>query len=383
MTRSRAKRQKFSAKTTGRSFSAPIPFIEVNPKRRQADYERFLPRSDVVIGQQPLPRERLDSAPGLRAIFNVETNFLPNIDYGLCFERGIHVLAPSSVFAVPVAEMGLGMALSLARGIHTGHSDFVAGKEKYSLSGNSDAELLTGADMGFIGFGDLGRALQRLLVPFHPRLLVFDPWLPDDYLRRLGVEAASLEEVLGRSRVIFVAASVTTENRHLIDREALAKMQDGSMLVLLSRAALADFGALAAEAASGRLRIATDVFPEEPVAADDPIRQTAGMLFSAHRAGGACRRIAEHRRTGSRRPFAHFQGPSARILPQGREGDRRAHAQQTDRAGLVSRQVSPAGWPGDESRGGLWLGRPTNTRNLWTLRRCPNCARVKGPFQMS
>ncbi len=260
--------------------------FEVNPKRRQADYQEFLPRADVVIGQQPLPRERLDSAPGLRAIFNVETNFLPNIDYDLCFERGIHVLAPSSVFAVPVAEMGLGMALSLARGIHTGHSDFVAGKEKYSLSGNPEAELLTGADMGFIGFGDLGRALHRLLVPFNPRLLAFDPWLPDDHLRRLGVEAASLEEVLGRSRVLFVVASVTTENRHLIDRQALAKMQDGSMLILLSRAALADFAALAAEAASGRLRIATDVFPEEPAAKDDPIRQTPGMLLSAHRAGG-------------------------------------------------------------------------------------------------
>jgi len=57
------------------------------------------------------------------------------------------------------------------------------------------------------------------------------------------------------------------------------------MLVLLSRAALADFDALKAEAAAGRLRIATDVFPQEPVSTSDPIRQTPNMLLSAHRAG--------------------------------------------------------------------------------------------------
>jgi phosphoglycerate dehydrogenase-like enzyme len=57
------------------------------------------------------------------------------------------------------------------------------------------------------------------------------------------------------------------------------------MLILLSRAALADYEALAKEAQSGRLRIATDVFPEEPVADDDPIRKVPGILFSPHRAG--------------------------------------------------------------------------------------------------
>ena len=99
------------------------------------------------------------------------------------------------------------------------------------------------------------------------------------------MEPAPFDDVLAESRVIFVTASVTTENTHLFDRDALSQMQDGAMLVLLSRAALADFDALAAEAASGRLRIATDVFPDEPVSADDPIRSVPNVLFSAHRAG--------------------------------------------------------------------------------------------------
>ncbi len=280
-------------RTTGEMFTdaARTQFFdqyevtEIDATDRDAFYERDLPLTNILISQQSMGSDRLNAATNLRAIFNVETNFLPNIDYEACFARGIHVLTPGSVFAVPVAEMGLGMALSLARNIHGAHGDFCKGNELYGLAGNGQAELLTDSDIGLIGFGDLGRALHKLLVPFQARIRVFDPWLPDGYLRRQGVTPASLDEVLGLSRTIFVVASITSESTHLLDQTALAKMQDGAMLILLSRAAVADFDALATEAGSGRLRVATDVFPEEPVAPDDPIRSVPGVLFSAHRAG--------------------------------------------------------------------------------------------------
>lgn len=252
---------------------------------REAFYRQHLPDADVVISQQPMDRARLDLAPKLRCIVNVETNFLPNVDYEACFQRGIHVIAPSSVFAAPVAEIGLGMALSLARGIHTGHGDFLAGRELYGLEGNQEAELLAGADVGFIGFGDLGRALHKLLAGFQPTVRAFDPWLPDGVLARFGVIPASLDDVLSKSRFVFVVASITTENAHLLDAAKLGLMQQGAKLLLLSRAAVADFAALKEFAGSGRVHVATDVFPEEPVPQDDPIRQVPNILFSAHRAG--------------------------------------------------------------------------------------------------
>ena len=188
------------------------------------------------------------------------------------------------------------MALSLARGIHSGHGEFVAGREKYGLEGNAEAELLMGTDIGFIGFGDLGRALFPLLSGFRPKVRVFDPWLPDGYLVRAGVEPATLDEVLVQSRLVFVVASVTTENTALLNEAKLRQMQPGAMLVLLSRAAIADFTALRNLAATGAIRVATDVFPDEPVSAEDPIRSTPNMLLSAHRAGAlelALRQIGE------------------------------------------------------------------------------------------
>jgi len=259
--------------------------IEWQGQDRDAFYAQHLPQTDILMSQQAMGSDRLAIAPNLRAIFNVETNFLPNIDYAECFRRGVHVLAPGAVFAAPVAEMALGMALSLARNIHGEHAAFLQGREKWLFEGNKQSELLAGSTVGIIGFGDLGRSLHRLLAPFGCRVQVYDPWLPPGHLKRLGVEPVEFDTLMAGNRFVFVMATITTNNVGMIDARALDLMQPGAMLLLMSRAAAADFPALTAAAASGRIRVATDVFPVEPVPQDDPIRRVPNMLFSPHRAG--------------------------------------------------------------------------------------------------
>jgi len=250
--------------------------------------ERWLPETSLLIGQSDMPRERLDRAAGLRAIFNVETNFLPNIDYRACQERGIWVLSPTAAFATVVAEAALAMAIDLARGISAADRAFRSGTELYGLASNAGSFQFTGAPVGIIGFGDLGRTLRALLVPFCNPVRVHDPWLPDELIRAHGCEPASLDAVLGSSKVVFVFASVTTSNRGFIGRRELGLMRSGSCFLLMSRAAVVDFPELVREAKSGRIRVAVDVFPEEPVPVADPVRTDPGdgLLFSAHRTGG-------------------------------------------------------------------------------------------------
>ena len=248
--------------------------------------DRLLPETAVLIGQTAMPRARLDRAPKLRAIFNVETNFLPNIDYQACQERGIWVLSPTSAFAPAVAESALAMAIDLARGITDADRAFRAGTEQYGLAGNTGSFLFTGAPVGLVGFGDLGRALRALLVPFRNPVSVYDPWLPPELIEAHDCRPAALEEVLATSRVLFIFAAPTTENQGFIGARELARLPDGAAVLLMSRAGVVDFPALLAEVRSGRLRAATDVFPSEPVADDDPLRQIGGLLLSAHRTGG-------------------------------------------------------------------------------------------------
>lgn len=244
-----------------------------------------LAQARYIIGQPPIGPETLARLEALRCVFNVETNLLNNMPYETLFARGIHVVTTGLVFAEPVAELGLAMALNLARDIVDADLAFRQGKELWGGDGNRTARLLSGADVGIIGFGDLGRALNRLLSGFRTRTRVFDPWLPPSILVDNGVEPASLDEVLTQSDFIFVVASVTSENQGFLGAEAFASMRKGAAFVLLSRAGVVDFPALMAAVESGHIVAASDVFPEEPLALDHPVRALPGFLRSAHRAG--------------------------------------------------------------------------------------------------
>jgi phosphoglycerate dehydrogenase-like enzyme len=248
-------------------------------------FDDLLPDAFAIVGQPDLPAARVGAARELRAICNVEGNFFPNVDYPACFDRGVHVLGCGPAYAQPVAEYALGLALDLARGISAGDRAFRFGAERYAEAGNAGAMLLQHADVGLIGLGNVGRALLPLLRPFGVRVRGYDPWLPPRAVAALGVEPVELDELLRASTVVFVLATATTENAHLLDADKLAQVPDGARLVLVGRAAVVDFGALYAQVAAGRLRAAVDVWPTEPVLADDAARTLDGFVLSAHRAG--------------------------------------------------------------------------------------------------
>ncbi len=259
--------------------------IEGEGQAGQALLEKHIAEIDFIIGQPPLDAELLSKATRLRAILNVESNFLDNMDYEQCFKRGIHVLSTGKVFAQPVAEIGLGLALALERNIVGADRDFRAGNELWGGDSNQDARLMSGGDIGFIGFGDLGRALNKLLVPFRAKVRAYDPWLPPSALFEAGVTPSTLDDVLTTSDVIFVVAGVTTENGGFLGADAFAKMRRGTSFVLLSRAGVVDFEALMAAVSSGHIRAASDVYPQEPLALNHPVRKLGNFILSAHRAG--------------------------------------------------------------------------------------------------
>ena len=238
----------------------------------------------LVAARPTLSRAELLSANKLDAIVEVSGTFGAGLDYATCFDNGIEVLSCAPGFQFTVAEMTVGLMLAGARGIITEHERFREGKERW-LSDNPDSDFtLFDQDIGFIGFGAIARETVRLLAPFRVRVKVFDPWLAATNPELGHVRFCELNEVVSTTKCVVVAAIPTDENYQLLNKSLIAQMQTGTLVVLISRAHLVDFEALINAADQGRIRVATDVYPSEPVAPDNPIRQSTNVILSPHRA---------------------------------------------------------------------------------------------------
>jgi phosphoglycerate dehydrogenase-like enzyme len=276
------------------------------------DLDRLHSASDVIWGKdEPMPEEEIEKVrdeivaiicgswrhgdvnrfPKLQAVMEVGGGFPSpkSLDYTSCFSRGIRVLSCAPAFAPAVAEMGLGLALACSRQIAFTDQAFRLDDPNWSHT-DFETELgvpftLYGKQVGFIGFGSLARALKSLLEPFGCPIQVYDPWLTDTFLRKQNVSPVDLDTLLSTSKVIFVLAVPSASNRALLDREKLSMIRSDAVFILLSRSHVVDFDALTEMLLAGRFQAGIDVFPEEPLPKDHPIRRASHAVLSSHRAG--------------------------------------------------------------------------------------------------
>jgi phosphoglycerate dehydrogenase-like enzyme len=265
--------------------TAQVIWGKDEPMSSDAFNETIPSATAVICADWRYGDEALASAANLRAILTVSGGFPRNLDYDYCFTKGIRVLSAAPAFARAVAEMSLALVLAASRDIATGDRAMRAGNEAWLHAGNAKAFMLYGKPVGFIGYGSLARALRPLIEPFGCPISVYDPWLTDGYLRSLAVQPVDLDTLLETSKVIFVLATPSVENRALLSLERLERIQQGAVLVLVSRAHVIDFDALTELVLAGRFKAAIDVFPTEPLELDHPIRQAEDAVLSAHRAG--------------------------------------------------------------------------------------------------
>jgi phosphoglycerate dehydrogenase-like enzyme len=254
----------------------------------QEAFEAALAEATAVVfgtwhyGPQAIP----GAGDNLRYVFEVAgTHDHPDLNYRACLDRSIAVGGCAHAFGPAVAEMGLALALAAGRLVAEGDAAFRRGEERWLHRGNVGAVTMWGKTVGFVGAGGLSVRLQQLLEPFQVRFLAFDPWLDPGELQQRSLEAADLSQIFLESAFIFVLALPTPENRHLVSRELMQLLRPRQTLVVLSRAHLVDFEALADLVLDGRFRVGIDVFPQEPFDPAHRIRRAPRAVFSAHRAG--------------------------------------------------------------------------------------------------
>lgn len=274
------------------SFDALEQFADVvwakDEPMPQHEFEREIEKaSAIVFGSWVYGRETLERAgPDLRAVLEVAGGHTHmELGYATCLERGIEVGSCAPAFGPVVAEMALALTLTATRETAIGDRRFRQQREIYLESGNRTATTLYGKTLGFVGCGGLTRSLIPLIRPFRPTLIGYDPYLTCEQMRALDIERVSLENLFDEAQIIYVMAIPTPENKGLISDALMRRLSPTDVLVVASRAHLVDYQCMRDLVAAGRFKAAVDVYPVEPVDANDPIRGVEGIVHSAHRAG--------------------------------------------------------------------------------------------------
>jgi D-3-phosphoglycerate dehydrogenase len=242
------------------------------------ELKEVVPQHDGwIIGDDPANREvfAAGKAGRLRAAVKWGVG-VDNVDFAACKDLGIPVSNTPQMFGAEVADIATGYVVALARetfeidrGVRAGNWPKPRG---ISLAGKTAAVL---------GYGDIGHNVVKRLAAAEMRLIVYDP------LAKAAEHAvlATWPERLEEADFIVVACALTPSSRHLVNANALARAKKDVRVVNVSRGPIIDEPALIAALQSGHVySAALDVFEQEPLPLDSPLRQHPRCLFGSHNA---------------------------------------------------------------------------------------------------
>jgi len=252
----------------------------INPIGRKLVEHELVPLvSDVevlIAGTEPLTRRVMDAAPNLQLISRVGIG-LDSVDLMAAREKGIQVSYTPEAPAPAVAELTIGLMLSLLRGIHTSNSQIHSG-EWSRLMGRRIPEIT----IGVIGTGRIGRRVLRRIAAFGtPRILVND-LNPDPKLTpELKLEWVDKETIYREADLVTLHLPLTRSTHHMIREAELLSMKSDAIIINTSRGGIIVEEDLHQVLNSGHLTgAAIDVFELEPYVGS--LSQNPKCLLTAH-----------------------------------------------------------------------------------------------------
>jgi len=215
-----------------------------------------------------IDREVMDSLPNLKLITTRSTGF-DHIDVEYARKRGISVCNVPDYGMETVAEYTLMLILALLRRLRPTLERVCRGVfSREGLRGND----LEGKTVGVVGTGRIGSRLIKLLSGFDLKILAFDVKPKEELVENFGVKYVSLEELLKNSDIVTLHVPYLPSTHHLINRENIRLMKEGSFLVNTSRGAVVEIEAVVEALREGRLSgVALDTFEGEEVWAEEEL----------------------------------------------------------------------------------------------------------------
>ncbi len=241
-----------------------------------ADADALVVRSAVQVDDA-----LLEHAPKLRVIGRAGVG-VDNIDADAATRRGIVVMNTPGANAVAVAELTLGLMITLARKLSVANTGMHAGRwEKKNLQGSE----LRGKSLGILGLGRIGLEVAKRARAFGVELIGSDPFVSAAVARENGIRLVTVEELFAQADYLTLHVGLTPQTAGIINAKTLATMKKGVRIVNCARGELVDEGALAAALKSGDVGgAALDVFTVEPPK-DSPFFGMDNVILTPHIAG--------------------------------------------------------------------------------------------------
>ena len=237
----------------------------------------------VCLITDRIDAEVLDAAgPQLRVVSQMAVG-VDNVDVAACTERGIPVGNTPGVLTETTADIAWALILATARRV-VESAEFVKRGDWQTWG----PLLMAGADvhdrtLGIVGFGAIGQAVARRAQGFGMRTLYWNRTPRPERAAELGAQLRSLDQLLAESDFISLNIALTEETHHLIDAEALAKMQPSAILINTARGPVVDEAALTDALRDGQIAAAgLDVTEVEPIDPASPLLTMDNVIVLPH-----------------------------------------------------------------------------------------------------
>ena len=237
----------------------------------------------ILAHYAPIPGELINNAEKLKIIGICRAGY-ENVDLIEATKKGIPVFRVMGRNAEAVSDFTIGLLLAEARNIARSHMLLKQGI--WLKPQEENIHDLKGRIVGIIGFGHVGRLVVKKLSGFGVKILVYDPYVDENEIRKAGAEPATLEDLFKKSDYISIHARLTKETKGMINEKLISLMKPTSYIINTARAEIIEEEALIKALKEKRIAgAALDVFWTEPLPKDHVLLKLDNVTLTSHLAG--------------------------------------------------------------------------------------------------
>ncbi len=252
--------------------ATPEELLQIIP-----EYDALLVRSATKV-----TADVIQAGKRLRVIGRAGVG-VDNIDVDAATQAGVIVVNAPTGNVVAAAEHTVAMLMALARNI--------AQADAHVRSGQWKRDRFMGVEvrdkvLGTVGLGRVAQEVVRRAQGLGMRVIAYDPYVTEDYAHQWGVTLVDIDTLVAEADFFTLHVPLTPQTRNLIDKERIARMKPTARVINVARGGVVNEQALVDAVTSGRIAgAALDVFANEPLEADSPLRQQPNIILTPHLGG--------------------------------------------------------------------------------------------------